>query len=145
MRKESSELLLLDVNVLLALAWPNHQFPAAANRRLENTRTQWATCALAELGFIPANPAVVGAAKTAAEVASLLAGMTADPQHRYFDALPSPLSERFSGSFDRIYGHQQVTDAYLAALAQRHGAVFVTFDPRLAALESDGARIEVLK
>jgi len=30
MRKVSSDLLLLDVNVLLAIAWPNHQFHLAA-------------------------------------------------------------------------------------------------------------------
>ena len=38
MKKESSKLLLLDVNVLLALAWPNHQFHATATRRLERSR-----------------------------------------------------------------------------------------------------------
>jgi hypothetical protein len=35
MKRVHSELLLLDVNVLLALAWPNHQFHAAATHRLE--------------------------------------------------------------------------------------------------------------
>jgi len=30
MKKVSSDLLLLDVNVLLAIAWPDHQFHATA-------------------------------------------------------------------------------------------------------------------
>ena len=60
MRKGSSEQpkgpLLLDVNVLLALAWPNHQFHVAAIERLERKKERWATCALTQLassGFPP--------------------------------------------------------------------------------------------
>jgi predicted nucleic acid-binding protein len=60
MKTESSSLLLLDVNVLLALAWPNHQFHAAALRELQPRRGRWATCALTQLGFIrlSSNPAL---------------------------------------------------------------------------------------
>ena len=41
MKKGSSNLLLLDLNVLLAVAWPNHQFHVAALRALEAPTDRW--------------------------------------------------------------------------------------------------------
>jgi len=53
---------LLDVNVLLALAWPTHVHHAAAHRWFaENHAMGWATCPLTQLGFVRLGiqPAVV--------------------------------------------------------------------------------------
>jgi len=144
MTKASSEPLLLDVNVLLAIAWPNHQFHAAAIRRLETANVPWATCALTQLGFIrlSSNPAIVPSPKTPLEAVMMLSSMTEDPLHVYFDALPAPVKSR--GAFDGLLGIKQVTDAYLLWLARRHNAVFLTFDTRLKALASGKQRVEVL-
>ncbi|MDR0627688.1 MAG: hypothetical protein LBG11_10630, partial [Bifidobacteriaceae bacterium] len=38
-----------------------------------------------------------------------------------------------------VVGHRQVTDAYLAQLARRHGAKFATFDQGAAAQHADVA------
>ena len=83
--KASSDLLLLDVNVLLALVWPNHQFHTAATQRLESSHQGWATCALTQLDFIriSSNPAALATAKTPAEAARLLGAMVRDPLHVY--------------------------------------------------------------
>ena len=44
---------LLDVNVLLALAWPTHVHHLAAHRWFaENHDAGWATCPLTQLGFV---------------------------------------------------------------------------------------------
>src|SRR5580693_144211 len=40
---------LLDTNVLLALAWPSHEFHETAHRWWTHSRKRWATCALTEL------------------------------------------------------------------------------------------------
>lgn len=51
---------LLDINVLLALAWPNHQNHAAAHGWFaRESRHGWATCAFTQLGFVrpSSNPA----------------------------------------------------------------------------------------
>jgi hypothetical protein len=146
MKKGSSNLLLLDVNVLLALAWPNHQFHAAATRRLERSRDRWATCALTELGFIrlSSNPAAVAPAKTPAEAAALLGVLTDDPLHVFLESLPSPVGEEFRASVSGILGSRQVTDAYLLLLAHRSGAVFVTFDTRLRALAGPDTETDVI-
>ncbi len=146
MKKDTSKLLLLDVNVLLAIAWPNHQFHAAALARLESRTNRWATCALTQLGFIrlSATPAVVGAAKSPAEAAALLRAMIQDRQHTYLESLPSPVEDDSGPAFDRILGAKQVTDAYLLAIARRHKATFVTFDARLRNLAKGTTEVEIL-
>ena len=145
MKKDSSDLLLLDVNVMLALAWPNHQFHESAMRRLEVDGCKWATCALTELGFIrlSSNASVVGVSKSPAEVAKLLSRMVADDKHAYLDLLPSPVSRQFLDFWKKILGSRQVTDIYLLALARANNATLVTFDTRIPAI-SDSSSVEVL-
>jgi hypothetical protein len=146
MKKAPSELLLLDVNVLLALAWPNHQFHAAATHRLESRQDRWATCALTELGFIrlSSNPAAVPAAKTPVEAAALLAAMVKDPLHVYLKSLSAPSDKESIRVFERILGSKQVTDAYLLRLARQHRAKLATFDGKLRALASTDKEVEIL-
>ena len=146
MKTGSSNLLLLDVNVLLALAWPNHQFHAAALRALYSRRGRWATCALTQLGFIrlSSNPVAIPTAKGPAEAASLLGAMVADPSHVYLESLPSPVAKDCRGAFGGILGSRQVTDAYLLTLARRNHAIFVTFDTKLEGLADPETRIRVL-
>ena len=142
MKKDSSSLILLDINVLVALSWPIHPFHSVARRRMEGSRERWATCALTQLGFIrisssaSANPSP----KTPGEAASLLAIMTGDSLHVYLDSLPPP-TERW---MRRALGTKQVTDAYLLALAEWNEAAFLTFDKRLKELAGSGVKTEVL-
>lgn len=144
MKKGYSNPLFLDVNVLFALAWPNHQFHVAAIRRLESSRAEWATCALTELGFIrlSSSPVAAPSHKSPAEAALMLASMTQDPLHIYFDSLPSPA--RSPRAFERILGSKQVTDFYLLSLARQHAAIFLTFDSKLNGLAGAETQVEVL-
>ena len=138
--------LLLDVNVLLALAWPNHQFHTAARQRLETSEAPWATCALTQLGFIrlSSNPSVVGAAKSPKEAASLLGLLVEDSRHLYLGSLPAPVAESSRQLLERILGYKQVTDAYLLTLAEGSNATLLTFDTRLDALAQAPESVEVL-
>jgi toxin-antitoxin system PIN domain toxin len=146
MKKGSSRRLLLDVNVLLALAWPNHQFHRAVLSRLERSTEQWSTCALTQLGFIrlSSNPAVVGLSKSPAEAAALLREVVEDPLHVYLETLPAPSDAPVIDCFARILGSKQVTDAYLLRLAQAHDTTLVTFDRRIQAMAEQDGRVEVL-
>lgn len=146
MRKAYSEVLLLDVNVLLSLAWPNHQFHQIAIRRLEREESQWATCAITQLGFIrlSSNPAVVGIAKSPREAAHLLTLLVRDARHLYLESLPAPSSREFLQGFERIFGFRQVTDSYLIGLARQSNARLLTFDSRLAALSQGQVEVELL-
>jgi toxin-antitoxin system PIN domain toxin len=145
MKKASSDLLLLDVNVLIALAWPNHQFHRAATERMGLT-TRWATCALTELGFvrISSNPGAIPGAKTPAQAAALLSLMVKDSRHVFLQSLPSPVAGHMAPGLEKILGHQQITDAYLLALAGRHGATLLTFDARLKHFAPSPSALEVL-
>ena len=145
MKKASTDLLLLDVNVLLGIAWPNHQFHAAAVAAL-SSQSRWATCALTQLGFIrlSSNSAAVATAKSPGAAAGLLARLVADSLHVYLASLPAPASEGWRDALDAVLGHQQVTDAYLLRLAAAHDAVLVTFDRRLESLANGMAKVMVL-
>jgi toxin-antitoxin system PIN domain toxin len=145
MKKDSSSLLLLDVNVLVAMAWPNHQFHVAAMRTLETNTDHWATCALTQLGFVrlSSNPAAIPTAKSPAEAVSLLEAMVGDPLHVYLESLPSPVGRDSHGALEKILGYKQVTDAYLLSLARSNDATFVTFDTRLKHLAGAETRIRI--
>ena len=103
-----------------------------------------ATCALTQLGFVrlSSNPSVVGRRKTPADSVATLAALTQDGQHRYLELLPSLPSVR--DRFHRLMGHNQVTDAYLLALAATNGAVLLTLDRRIVPPGSVREHIEVL-
>jgi uncharacterized protein len=133
------------VNVLLAIAWPNHQFHAPATLLLY-AKSRWATCALTQLGFIrlSSNPAAIPSAKSPEEARSLLARLVTDSLHIYLDSLPAPASDDWREAFGKLIGHQQVTDAYLLRLAAVHNAVLVTFDRRLENAAGDNSKVRVL-
>lgn len=134
---------LLDVNVLLALAWPNHQHHAAAHKWFfRGARRGWASCALTQLSFVrlSSNPAYSPAAVSPADAARLLRGLVAHAHHHFWAELPGVVPECFA----RASGHQQVADAYLVHLAQHHGGRVVTFDAALVAHASDKAAVTVL-
>ena len=131
MKKDSSDLILPNVNVLIALAWPNHQFHAAATKRLALGQP-WATCVLTQLGFIrlSSNSGVVTGAVRPGRAAELLEEMVSDRLHVYLSSPPPA-----AGSFTSLFGHRQVTDAYLIQVASEHDARLLTFDARLREFE----------
>ena len=86
----------------------------------------------------------MGSRRSPAEAAALLTLMVEDARHVFLEALPSPIGQDFGAVLHGLLGHQQVTDAYLLALAGRYEATFVTFDARMKHLTAPGARLEVL-
>jgi toxin-antitoxin system PIN domain toxin len=127
---------LLDVNVLVALVWPAHQFhEIATNWFARHARQGWATCPFTEAGLVRtiSNPAFSPQAVSPHEASAVLADLTA--RHRYkfwpgtltLDRATAPLK-------DRIVGHKQITDAYLLGLAIHKGGTLATFDQAIAAL-----------
>lgn len=128
---------LLDVNVLLALAWPSHEFHSAAHRWWTGSSKLWATCAITELDFIrlSCNPGFTRDAVTPYEAATLLDRLVALERHEYWSELPHMSREEFR----RMSGHKQVTDCYLTKLAMLHKAKVATFDSRIQAITSPEA------
>jgi toxin-antitoxin system PIN domain toxin len=129
---------LLDVNVLLALAWPNHQFHASARTWFVAQAVRgWSTCATTQLGFVrlSSNPRFTPLAKTPAEALALLEQLIATPRHRYLNGASPPAAPPFRDLATRLMGPNQVTDAFLLATALHNGVPFVTFDARLKHLD----------
>lgn len=124
---------LLDTNVLLALAWPNHQHHHAAHGWFRTeSRHGWATCALTQLGFVrlSSNPAYTGDdAATPQDAAALLRALLAHKAHRFW---PSPAADD-PALYAQALGHQQVNDAWLLEVARKQRGRLVTFDTRVAA------------
>lgn len=121
---------LLDVNVLLALAWSNHQHHAAALRWFErNAANGWATCALTELGFarLSSNPAYTEAAVTPLEAIELLGELREIGKHSFIKSMPGVLALEHLP----LLGHRQLTDALLVVLAEEQRARLVTLDAAL--------------
>lgn len=125
---------LLDVNLLVALAWPSHVHHEVARAWFDSARgSGWATCPLTVLGFvrISSNPRAVGADDVVSpeEALALVSGVTtSDDAHVFW---PDDLELSSSWSPALVVGHRQVTDAYLARLAQAHGGRLATLDRRL--------------
>lgn len=131
-----SRAALLDVNVLLAAAWPVHIHHAAARRWLAAQQPAgWATCPLTQAAFVrlSANPAVFRDALSPAAAFALLAAIVAWPGHRWLtddvNVSASPLIHR-----DAVVSHRQVSDAHLLAVALEADCALATFDRRIVDL-----------
>jgi hypothetical protein len=123
-----------DVNVLVALAWPNHVHHDRARAWFEAShRKGWATCPVTESGFVrvSSNRRVVPDARRPADAILLLREMTALPGHVFWADATSLARSRWIAA-DRLVGHGQVTDAHLCAVALDHGGRLVTFDGGVA-------------
>jgi len=121
---------LLDLNALVFLADPDSpHYPAVQNWFDTAGREDWGVCPLTEAGFVrvTTNPVYGGATRTVAQATAILAAFAAYPGYRYW-----PISESWSAVTApfaaRLFGHQQVTDAYLLGLAVKHNGTLVTFD-----------------
>ena len=127
---------LLDVNVLLALAWPNHQFHEVARRWFRDLAgRRWFTCSITEVGFVrlSCNPAFSADFKTPREATALLSAMLKHPDHGFIEDSLSIADEGFSVVVENLQGFRQITDAHLVALAQAQGLTFLTFDRKIKA------------
>jgi len=136
---------LLDVNVLIALLDAAHIHHARASAWLERElKHGWASCPITQNGCvrIMSQPAYPGDF-SAAEVAGRLADAANGPDHMFWPADLSLLEGRCI-DWSRVLGHRQVTDAYLLALAVRHGGRFVTFDKRISPKSVVGASASTL-
>lgn len=134
---------LPDVNVLLAIAWPNHQHHAPAVAWFnEAAESGWATCALTELGFvrISANPSFTRQTASPASALEVLFQLQKVGKHRYWNELPG--ADILRGA--ALAGHQQVTDAYLLKLAESKRGLLVTFDRALQMNSKDSKHVRLL-
>lgn len=127
---------LLDVNVLIALAWPQHVHHRLAHRWFDRVgRRRWASCPLTQLAFvrISSNARIIADAVSPRAAMQALTQMTALPDHQFWpDDLPLSKLPVFSRT--ALVGHRQVTDAYLVELVRHRQGVLATLDAGIAEL-----------
>ena len=106
---------LLDVNLLMALLWENHEHHQIARAWLRHV-TDFATCPVSQLGFarVSSHPAL-GYSMSPDQAFAVLRGFLADRRHHF---VPDDLScEDRVLRTDLMAGANQVTDHYLVAVA----------------------------
>ena len=139
---------LLDVNLLVALAWPNHIHHVAALAWFRrNQAAGWATCPLTESGFVrvSSNSSVMPEARSPREAIHLLRRIVALPHHVFWHDDVSIASSGFMDDCP-VNGYRQVTDAHLLALARQRGGRLATLDGRMRSLVPRGSdAAEVLR
>lgn len=130
---------LLDVNVLIAMAWPTHR----AHERVQDwlgrhAREGWATCPLTQTAFVRilSNPAFSPNALTPTDALALLEANLGHPAHRFWPDEVS-LVQALEPFAQHLAGHQQVTDAYLLGLAMNKKGKLATLDRAVRALPPD--------
>ncbi len=127
---------LLDVNLLIALLWPPHEGHDKAQRWFaENANQGWATCPITQAGFvrIVSNPAFSRYSSSPQDALKILTASLEHRAHRFWTEDIGVL-DAFTGSAQRLVGHQQVTDAYLLGLALHKKGKLATFDSSLLEL-----------
>ena len=122
--------VLLDANVLIALVVTDHVHHDAAENWFDELSDNFATCPITQGSLMRLLIREGQQTQTALEV---LAGVTDHEQHEFWsDAISFG-----EVKMDRVIGHRQVTDAYLAQLARSQRGRIATFDQGLAAVHSD--------
>jgi uncharacterized protein len=142
---------LLDVNVLIALAWPSHLLHDRVIRWFDKHAARgWATCPLTEAGFVRvlSNPAFSPRSIAPEHALELLKMNAAHETHQFWTADIS-LGEALRLSHVRIMGHQQISDAYLLGLAAHKGGILATCDEAIhkwgSAARADRYFVEVIR
>lgn len=128
----SPSAILLDGNVLIALADQAHVHHQVAVRWFGAQEQPFATCPITQ-GTLLRMLLRHGAVASPAQAGQVLAGFVQHQRHRFWaDAI-----DYAAVSWTGLLGHRQVTDAYLAALARHHQGRLATLDRGLAALHGD--------
>ncbi|MFZ0816947.1 MAG: TA system VapC family ribonuclease toxin [Candidatus Sulfotelmatobacter sp.] len=136
---------LLDVNVLISLAWPEHGQHALVRRWFAHHSSKgWATSPMVQAGFvrIVSNPAFSQRSVSVQEAIKGLDASLRDNSHQFW-----PDSITFTDAVrvlkKPLAGHQQITDAYLVALAIHHRGKLATLDRGISSIAPAGS-VEVI-
>jgi uncharacterized protein len=121
---------LLDVSVLLAIHWANHESHEEALEwfRREGERS-FAFCAFTEAGFVRVlmNPTIIGKQVAMAEAREALVGFSELKGYRYWP-IQRTFEEMTEAFRERLHSYRQVTDAFLLGLAIERKGSLATLD-----------------
>jgi hypothetical protein len=121
---------LLDLDVVIALTEPEHEHHRKAHDWFNTIGNDcWGISPLTEVEFlrVAANPTAHPAPHALEHAKAIIQTWKGQPGYRLWPIEESwvTLTVPFAS---RIFGHQQITDAYLLGLAIKEDGVLVTFD-----------------
>jgi toxin-antitoxin system PIN domain toxin len=116
---------LLDANVLIALTISEHEHHDRASAWAASIE-RFALCPVVEGAFVRF---LVRIGESATSAAAVLRAVRALPRCEFWPDTVSYTDVRLT----QVRGHRQVTDAYLATLAEINGGLLATLDEALAA------------
>ena len=121
---------LLDVNLLMALLWENHEHHVKTRSWFKSIST-FATCPVVQLGFarVSSHP-LLGYSLTPELAFGVLRQFLADPRHEFIPDDLSCTDRAVRTEF--MASANQITDRYLVALARHHEFRPATLDEPLA-------------
>lgn len=128
--------VLLDASVLIAMYDDDHIHHQVVSDWFVDRLGAFATCPVVE-GALTRWIVRVGGRDGAALAVRELRKVAADPRHAFWPDDLAYADVEWRG----VLGHNQVTDAYLAALARKHRGRLATLDRGLAALHHDVAEL----
>lgn len=133
---KKNRVYLLDSNVLIALATPEHSLNARAAAWFRNGH-RFATCPITQ-GALFRFHLRAGVDATAESARLLIESIFSLRRHEFWPDDVSYLELPTKG----IIGHKQVTDGYLVLLARHHGGSLATMDQALATFHADATLIQ---
>jgi len=141
-----SRKFLLDTNVLIALTEAGHTHHQKAQDWFNSCGNNlWGICPLVEAGFIriTMNPKSYPNPRTIDQAIAILQAMKGLDRFWYWEMRESwvNLTAPFAA---KVFGHRQVTDAYLLGLAIKENGVLVTFDRGIVDMAGDKFQRNVL-
>jgi uncharacterized protein len=126
------DVLLLDVNVLIAIVVEDHVHHHRAESWVGITEGRFATCPITQGGLVRM---LVRSGARGEDAIRTVERLVAHPRHEFW-ADDVSFEHVDLGS---VVGHRQVTDAYLAQLARSRGGQLATLDAGLVAEHPDVA------
>jgi uncharacterized protein len=127
---------LLDVNVLIAMAWPAHDSHSKVQAWLSiHAPLGWATCPMTQSSFVRilSNPSFSPNSISPRDALALLQTNLSHSAHEFWpDELG--LVQALSSLASQLDGHQQITDAYLLGLAMHRAGKLATMDKSIVRL-----------
>lgn len=133
---------LLDVNVLVAISWPQRIHHGAVRAWFAREAPRgWATSPVTESGFIrvSSNPKAIDDARTPVEAAEFLGALQSVGAWSFWSD-----DVQLTSGTQGVRSFRQVTDAHLLQLAHDRGGAVATFDVGLLRLAEERGQSAVL-
>ncbi len=119
---------LADVNILIALLDEDHIHHKLVVKWFDATdEDEFGVCAITEAGFLRVTTNPKAGWNTIETALDSLASLNNHSGYRFW-SISQGWSTLAAPFMERVFGHQQITDAYLLGLAVKQGGVLVTMD-----------------